>query len=307
MNPVERLLETARSQVGYLEKSKAAYQADPSVLDDFTRGAGSDNYTKYARDQWQEKYFNSKKQGVAWCAVFVGWVFLRTFGKKTALQLQCQPGSGNAGAGCGAAANYYKQKKRWRETPEIGDQIFFTDGTNMTHTGIVEQVVAGRVFTIEGNSEGGVREHRYDIGISRIAGYGHPDWSLVPEEEDKKGDEDMMKSAIVVLPAGARGTTVHMRAQKSTSSTSLIKVPVGSQITVTQDEGEWCRIMYAGLAGWMMSNYIEYADQPDESDDGMTLTAEQLQTIEAALGSLEGIMMDIQEAVDAIGSVVGRG
>ena len=114
----DKLIEIAKGEVGYLEKSKAAVEADPDVLYDFKEGAGSDNYTKYAVEQWEERYFNGKKQGVAWCAVFVGWCFLKAYGKDIALQLQCQPKSGNAGAGCGAASNYYKQKNRWEKKPQ---------------------------------------------------------------------------------------------------------------------------------------------------------------------------------------------
>ena len=48
----DKLIEIAKGEVGYLEKSKEAVEADPSVLYDFKEGAGSDNYTKYAVEQW---------------------------------------------------------------------------------------------------------------------------------------------------------------------------------------------------------------------------------------------------------------
>ena len=57
----DKLIEIAKSEIGYLEKSKEAVEADPDVLYDFTKGAGSDNYTKYAVEQWQERYFNGKR------------------------------------------------------------------------------------------------------------------------------------------------------------------------------------------------------------------------------------------------------
>ena len=180
----DKLIMIAKNEVGYLEKSKEAVEADPDVLYDFTKGAGSDNYTKYALEQWQERYFNGKKQGVAWCAVFVGWC---AYGKDKALRLQCQPKSGNAGAGCGAASNYYKQKGRWRSDPEKGDQIFFTDGKEMTHTGLVEYVEGNKVHTIEGNCDGGVRRRSYDLNAARIAGYGHPDCDCRKRRRDGDG------------------------------------------------------------------------------------------------------------------------
>ena len=295
----DKLIEIAKGEVGYLEKSKAAVEADPSVLYDFKEGAGSDNYTKYAVEQWEERYFNGKKQGVAWCAVFVGWCFLKAYGKDRALQLQCQPKSGNAGAGCGAASNYYKQKNRWRSDPEKGDQIFFTDGKQMTHTGLVEYVEGNKVHTIEGNCDGGVRRRSYDLNASRIAGYGHPDWSMIEEE-----GETEMEQAKVVLPSGASGSTVNMRKQPSKSAELREQVPVGSTVEVIEDQGQWCKVAYNGKIGWMMSNYVEYLNQdgqPDTDANGVvTLTAEQVEMINAALTTAQNI-------IDTIGSIIGRG
>ena len=39
----QKVLKIALDEVGYLEKSKAAYQKNPNVLNDKTEGAGSDN------------------------------------------------------------------------------------------------------------------------------------------------------------------------------------------------------------------------------------------------------------------------
>ena len=295
----DKLIEIAKGEVGYLEKSKEAVEADPDVLYDFKEGAGSDNYTKYAVEQWEERYFNGKKQGVAWCAVFVGWCFLKAYGKDRALQLQCQPKSGNAGAGCGAASNYYKQKNRWRSDPEKGDQIFFTDGSQMTHTGLVEYVEGNKVHTIEGNCDGGVRRRSYDLNVTRIAGYGHPDWTIMEEE----GETDM-EQAKVVLPSGASGSTVNMRKQPSKSAELREQVPVGSTVEVIEDQGQWCKVAYNGKIGWMMSNYLEYLNQdgqPDTDANGVvTLTAEQVMAISEALTTAQNI-------IDTIGSIIGRG
>lgn len=290
MGAAEKLIDMAKSQIGYLEKSKAAYEADPSVLDDFKRGAGMDNYTKYARDQWRVKYFNSSKQGVAWCAVFVGWCFLQCFGKETALRLQCQPRSGNAGAGCGPASRYYKEKGRFMATPEAGDQIFFRDKEgNVSHTGIVEKIEGGRVCTIEGNSDGMVTRHKYGPENERIYGYGHPDWSIVQdsgdggEDQDKKGEEKTMERNAKVVPTStSTGSTVNLRSQASTSGKILAKVPFESPVMVTEDRSDWCKVTWNGITGWMMANYIEYTDMSDDEDDGEDAQPGEMITISRA-------------------------
>lgn len=45
MKAAEKLINIARTEIGYLEKSKAAYKKSPDVLDGKTDGAGNDNYT----------------------------------------------------------------------------------------------------------------------------------------------------------------------------------------------------------------------------------------------------------------------
>ena len=191
MTPVERLIATARAEIGYLEK------ANNAQLDDKTTNAGANNYTKYARDLDRMGVYNGAKNGYAWCDVFVDWVFIQTFGLELAMQLTCQP-MGGYGAGCTESARYYKQAGRFfKSGPQPGDQIFFSSngGSTMYHTGLVTAVTGSTITTIEGNTSsaagvvangGAVREKQYSINYNQIGGYGRPDYSIVPEE-----DEDM--------------------------------------------------------------------------------------------------------------------
>ena len=139
--------------------------------------------------------YNGKKNGYAWCDIFTDWCFIQTFGLELGLKLLCQAKKG-VGAGCSGSANYYKQKGQFHTSgPQPGDQIFFTNdgGKTMYHTGIVEKVAGGRVYTIEGNTSsaagvvengGCVRDKSYALTYSKIGGYGRPDFSIVPEEDD---------------------------------------------------------------------------------------------------------------------------
>ena len=190
MKPVERLLATARAEIGYIEKETNAH------LDDKTANAGDGNWNKYARDlDALGVVYNGKKNGYAWCDIFTDWCFIQTFGLELGLQLLCQAKKG-VGAGCSGSANYYKQKGQFHtSSPQPGDQIFFTKdgGKSFYHTGIVEKVAGGRVYTIEGNTSsaagvvengGCVRDKSYALTYSKIGGYGRPDFSIVPEEDD---------------------------------------------------------------------------------------------------------------------------
>jgi len=205
---VKRLLDTASDEVGYLEKKSAAN------LDDKTANAGNKNYTKYASDLDAIKgFYNGRKQGSSWCDVFVDWCFVQAFGVEVALKLLCQV-MGGCGAGVKYSAQYFKAKGQFIfKDPSPGDQIFFVrrdKAGNIAawlHTGIVEKVAGGYVYTIEGNTGGtsgvvsnggGVCRKRYTLNSSSIGGYGRPDWSLVPQEitapprQDKMEDDDMM-------------------------------------------------------------------------------------------------------------------
>ena len=114
---------------------------------------------------------------VEWCACFVSW---------------CSNECGYIDNGiipkysyCPTGADWFKQRGQWAErdiTPEPGMIIFFDwasrggqDGVT-DHTGIVEKVEDGRVYTIEGNSGNACREKSYPIGWYEIYGYGVPSY-----------------------------------------------------------------------------------------------------------------------------------
>lgn len=175
---VSKVLAVAVAEIGYKEK------ASNSQLDDKTANAGSANYTKYARD-FDKKYpnwYNGKKNGFAWCDMFVDWCFLTAYGYENALRLLCQPEK-SAGAGCTYSLRYFKKKGQFHTSnPKPGDQIFFgTSLDNATHTGIVEKVTASKVNTIEGNTSNQVARRSYALSNSRILGYGRPAYDEVTE------------------------------------------------------------------------------------------------------------------------------
>lgn len=180
MTAVDKLIGIARQETGYLEKKSN------NDLDSKTANAGSANYTKYARDLYPSL------QGQPWCDMFVDWCHVQAFGKVKAMQLI----GGGFSAYTPTSALYYKDKGRWRTSPEPGDQIFFKNSIRICHTGIVKAVEGGRVYTVEGNTSGasgvvanggGVCEKSYALSYTGIAGYGRPDWSLVEDPWYIKG------------------------------------------------------------------------------------------------------------------------
>ncbi len=184
---VQKLINIARAEIGYLEK------ASNSQLDDPIANAGTANYTKYARDlDAISGFFNGKKNGYAWCAVFVSWCFVQAFGVNMAKALTCQPVN-SGGAGVGNVARYFQNKGQYhKQNPQPGDVIVFLNASGgYQHVGLVVDVDDTKVYTVEGNTSsasgvvangGCVRDKSYSLNYSRIHGYGRPNWSLVSED-----------------------------------------------------------------------------------------------------------------------------
>ena len=122
-------------------------------------GNGGDTY-------WSWYGFSSREE---WCACFVSW---------------CADQCGYIEAGvipkfslCSAGMEWFESRGQFMDgsyVPTSGDLIFFDWGNdgNIDHVGIVESVVDGTVYTLEGNSGDKVVRRDYPIGYEQIEGYG---------------------------------------------------------------------------------------------------------------------------------------
>lgn len=164
----KNLITIAAAEIGYHEKASNAHLDEPSA------NAGSNNWTKYARDLAAAGYYNGNKNGYAWCDVFVDWCFYQLAGKDAAKAqaLECQ--TGPLGAGCTFSRQYYQQQGRLFNTPQPGDQVFFQQKGEITHTGIVETVSGNSITTIEGNSSDQVTRRSYSLSDSYVKDFGRP-------------------------------------------------------------------------------------------------------------------------------------
>ena len=184
MTSQEKLISWAKAQIGYEE--------------------GYNNHNKYATGRYEAYGWDVQNQ--PWCDVFVDVCFIECFGLDVASKMTYQP-KGNFSALCRESARLYKENGAWREKPEPGDQIFFYSGGAINHTGIVEKIVNGAVYTIEGNSSDGVRQGVYSTASSFIAGYGRPKWSVVsdntePSAPDPHEDVFTISAKVPLLSRG---------------------------------------------------------------------------------------------------------
>lgn len=164
------IIRIAKAEIGYKEK---ATNAD---LNSKTGNAGGGNFTKYARDLDQISYFNGKKNGYDWCAVFYCYLTYKLHGDGlTARSALYQPEPKyNCGAGCTQQAQYYRNANAFYTSPQPGDQIFYGTAGDEGHTGLVVEVSDKTVITIEGNVQNQVMLLSHAIDDKSIVGYGRP-------------------------------------------------------------------------------------------------------------------------------------
>lgn len=180
MTPIEkaiaRVVEIAEGEIGYVEK------ATNSQLNDKTANPGSGNYTKYGAyfdsQRGEYEYYNGRKNGYDWCDQFVDWVFAQAFGIDAGRRVLYQP-MASCGAGCVYSAGYFRANNAWTNVPAAGRQIFFGPKGDESHTGIVVDVSADKVWTVEGNASNRVMRRVYSRTDGNIAGYGEPNFGLV--------------------------------------------------------------------------------------------------------------------------------
>lgn len=226
MTVIEKLFSVAKAEEGYLEKSLSAYQRKHAIVYEKELGAGKDNITKY----WED--IDVGMQGDLWCQVFVYWCFVKAFGTDLARRMLYLD------------SDQWKVTDKWRDfyTPNWSENfklnkasvqsskvqpgyiVYFKNSKRVHHTGIVLDVKrysdgTGLLTTIEGNTSSGsdvvsnggcVRIKQYPMtksGISSVANYGVPNFSLYKEETDderpviKEGyhDEDYNSKWCAVL------------------------------------------------------------------------------------------------------------
>ncbi len=121
---------------------------------------------------WSWYGFNSR---VEWCACFVSWCANECGYIDTGVIPKY--------AGCVNGVQWFKDRGQWIDgstEPAPGMIIFFDwddeggqDGES-DHTGIVEKVENGVVYTVEGNSGDSCKINQYSVGHYEILGYGVP-------------------------------------------------------------------------------------------------------------------------------------
>ena len=245
---VKPIINWAENERNYIEKDSL------TDLNDKTKNAGDDNYTKYSQEVDALDVFSTQVQGQPWCATWVTDGFINTYGVDKGLDMLCQPNKNSNAACCGDAAEYYQKAGRWYTSPQVGDQVFFkTTKYQYAHTGIVTEVTSTEVTTIEGNTSsekgvvsngGAVTKKHYPVGYSGFKGFGRPKYEVKQEEPD-------FKPYVVRLTAIA----LNVRTGPGTQYPVAMVIRGGGAFTIVAEENGFGKLKSG--AGWIMLQHTE--------------------------------------------------
>ncbi|MEU6783889.1 CHAP domain-containing protein [Nonomuraea angiospora] len=144
----QRFIELLQRQLGYADKGAS---------------------TKFGVWYGSNVEFDADYSSAPWCDMYLSWA---------AHKLGYQSWIGQF-AWTVAHAKWFKEQHAWGKVPTPGALVFFDwsgsgkiDGID--HVGVVTKVQGDTIFTIEGNTDGGVVE-RKERNTSSVVGYGYPE------------------------------------------------------------------------------------------------------------------------------------
>lgn len=246
---IDALIATARAEVGYLEKKSN------SQLDDKTANAGYNNYTKYWRDVYPQY------QAQAWCACFVSWCMMKTFGLETAKKLLKHWPY----VYCPTLGNLFTK----HANPQRGDIVIFYRGGTFAHTGIVTKVDGDAFFTIEGNTSGGSGIVPNGGGVcskyyynSKLPGtkFCRPDYSLVTSILNSNASNQAVDQSYTawVGSCTTNGTDVFSGATGASKLSTYPKLNAENLVNVVGESGTRYHVRIAGkYFGYVEKNRIK--------------------------------------------------
>lgn len=252
---IDALIACAENEVGYLEKKSN------SQLDDKTANAGYNNYTKYWRDVYPQY------QAQAWCAAFVSWCMMKTFGLETTKKLLKHWPY----VYCPTLGNLFTKYAN----PQRGDIVIFYRNGTFAHTGLVTKVEGDKFYTIEGNTSGGSSIVPNGGGVyaksyynSNLPGtkFCRPDYSIVTSiltsntssnTSNKPNQASNSSYSKWVGSCTKDCTVVYSKASGTTALSSYKSLNKGNLVDVIGESGYRYKVKIAGkYTGYVDKTYL---------------------------------------------------
>ena len=252
---LEKVIEVARAELGYLEK-QYKYRNNDEVLYHKTKGAGSDNITKY----WKET--KPEWNGSAWCADWITWIFQTALGKERAKELLKH----YPYVYCPTMKGLFKLYAN----PKVGDIVIFYRNGVFAHTGLVIAVDGDKFTTFEGNTSGasgiipnggGVCQKTYYNSKLPGTKFCRPAYSSTAITSDTNKvvvADDMHTVKWKGYVNIGKNTKLAVRLQPNTKAKecSFSGLKQGTEVGVSYEQGDWYLIKYNGKFGYVQNQYI---------------------------------------------------
>lgn len=255
---IDALIATARAEVGYLEKKSN------SQLDDKTANAGYNNYTKYWRDVYPQY------QAQAWCAAFISWCMMKTFGLDTAKKLLKHWPY----VYCPTLGNLFTKYAN----PQKGDIVIFYRNGTFAHTGLVTKVEGDVFYTIEGNTSGGSDIVANGGGVcskyyynSKLPGtkFCRPDYSIVTSILTSNASSNTSPAPVQpsytawVGSCTTNGTDVFSDATGASKLSTYPKLNAGNLVNIIGESGTRYQVRIAAkYVGYVEKSNIKNPNAP---------------------------------------------
>ena len=252
---LEKVIEVARGELGYLEK-QYKYKNNNEVLYHKTKGAGSDNITKY----WKET--KPEWNGSAWCADWITWIFQTALGKERAKELLKH----YPYVYCPTMKGLFKLYSK----PQVGDIVIFWRNGVFAHTGLVIAVDGDKFTTFEGNTSGasgiipnggGVCQKQYynsKLFGTKFCRLAYSSTAITSDTNKVVVADDMHTvkwKGYVNIGKNAK-LAVRLEPKTSAKECSFSGLKQGTEVGVSFEQGDWYLIKYNGKFGYVQKKYI---------------------------------------------------
>ena len=274
------LTENERNNVLRIAVSQLGYHEGNSEKDfDGMNTSGSSNYIEYAR--LLIPHYNNN--AYEWCACFVNWCLNQAHIDRYSSEIGCWKWVGEL-----KAMKYWQDSPAYNGTytPLPADMIFFnwkyasTTNKASSHIGYVLYTTETHVFTIEGNADNNVTVRSYALDDPSIIGYGTPDYKENNEPTFDYTYKTGMPSGYYVVNSSNAGVLA-----SPDSSRRIGKVGLGHRVLVTAVEGNYAKITYGDMEGYLPTNILYYlAEAPAvtvtlDANGGQATTTTQVGTL----------------------------
>ncbi|MEU6712740.1 CHAP domain-containing protein [Nonomuraea sp. NPDC046802] len=249
---MQKYIDLLESQLGYAEKA--------------------DDYTKFGDWYGKNIEFDADYSIAPWCDMYLSWA---------AHKLGYEEWIGQF-AWTVAHAKWFKEQGAWGKKPQPGAFVFYDwSGSNsidkIDHVGVVTRVEGNKIFTIEGNIDGGVAK-RKERDTSKVVGYGYPE--RIKARLEKEAAKKKAENQVIEVPEQSLSSLIPRTGTQPPGQGSLVLgIDPGVQ---NQDRLQLPSQEQAPSKGETRQQPKGQTKKPATSPDSTSTTTEQLPQSAAA-------------------------